>query len=73
MLRNNYNCFADPVFGVFIMIIVACLVPLRFILNLVAGYMKIWEINIEGNVRVDIGAMNRLDKDNNMIRLVRNI
>jgi hypothetical protein len=28
---------------------------------------------VDENLRVDIGAINRLDKDNNMLRLIRSI
>jgi hypothetical protein len=33
MLRNEYNCFADPVFLVFIMLVIAGLLIMRFILS----------------------------------------
>jgi hypothetical protein len=30
-----------------------------------------WDINVDENMRVDIGAINRLDKENNMKKLIR--
>jgi len=73
MLRNDYNCFADPVFALFILIVIGFLIPVKFVLNTFAGYMKLWEISMEDNMRVDIGAINRLDKENNAVRMIRNI
>jgi hypothetical protein len=35
MLRNNYNCFADPFFMVFILIVLGGVIVMKFILGLV--------------------------------------
>jgi len=73
MIRNVYNPFADPILLIFILMIVGFSVPIRLILRALASYFKVWEINADENMKIDVGAINRLDKENNMRRMVRQI
>ena len=73
MIRNVYNPFAEPVLVVFILLVFGVAIPMRFILKILAGYAKLWDINVDDNMRIDVGAINRLDKENNMRRMIRSI
>ena len=73
MIRNVYNPFAEPVLVVFILLILVIAIPLKFILKIMSGYVKLWDINVDDNMRIDVGAINRLDKENNMRRMIRSI
>lgn len=73
MLRNDYNPFADPVLLAYISMVVGAAVIMKPILNILSGYIKLWEISSIDHLKIDIAQVNRLDKDNNMKRLIRNI
>lgn len=73
MVRNTYNPFADPVLLAYICIPVAAAIVMKPILNLLSGYIRLWEISSIDHLKIDIAQVNRLDKDNNMKRLIRNI
>lgn len=53
--------------------IVGIAVLLKPFLNMLAGYVKLWEISNIDHLKIDVAQVNRLDKDNNMKRLVKNI
>ncbi len=73
MIRNAYNPFADPLLLAFILLSVLAAAAIRPVLNVIGSYLKLWEINAIEHLKIDIAQVNRLDKDNNMKRLIRNI
>lgn len=74
MIRNKYNPFADPVFFCYIGAISALVMPTTAFLRFLAGSIHLWEVHIEeGHGRMDVAAVNRLDRTNNVNKLVRNI
>ena len=73
MIRNTFNPFADPLFPLFILIIILSTFPIKFVLNTLSDYIHLWEINEQEHLKVDIGAINRLDRDNNEKRIIKQI
>ncbi len=52
MLRNSYNPFADPVFLWYIGLIIAVMIPIRFILRMIS--VRLWEVQPNDLLKVDI-------------------
>lgn len=74
MIRNAYNPYGDPALIPYVCGIGALVFPLRALLGLLAGYVKLWELTGDENLsRVDASAVNRLDRTNNVRKLVRSI
>lgn len=73
MIRQQYNPFEDPLIVPFILMVGGAAVLIKPILSIITSYLRIWEINAIENLKIDIAHVNRLDKDNNMKRLIRNI
>jgi hypothetical protein len=73
MLRNAYNPFGDPVLPLFVFAVAPAAPAARLLLGALAGRFRLWEVSPDENVRVDVGAVNRLDHTNNVKKLVRNI
>jgi hypothetical protein len=73
MLRNAYNPFADPMLTFYILIIFGCLIPIRQTLLMLSGYVQLWELKNEENLLLDTGALNRLDRDHNFKRHIKQI
>jgi len=73
MIRQQYNPFEDPMISPFIFMVAGGAIMIKPILSVITNYLRIWEINAIENLKIDIAQVNRLDKDNNMKRLVRNI
>jgi len=73
MIRNLYNPFADPVLVVYVAAISGLATPIRALLGKLAGYLALWEVEVDENQKVDVGAINRLDHANNVKKLVVSI
>lgn len=73
MIKNDYNPFADRCLCVYVAGL-SCIVPLgRGILSWLARKCALWEIGPAGSTKVDVGAVNRLDRTNNARKLAHNI
>ena len=73
MIRQSTNPFTDPFLPAFIVMFIFGSILIKAIFSTISEYLKLWEINALENLKIDIGQVNRLDKDNNMKRLVKNI
>mmetsp|Transcript_135 Transcript_135/g.119 ORF Transcript_135/g.119 Transcript_135/m.119 type:complete len:125 (-) Transcript_135:872-1246(-) len=74
MIRNEYNPFGDPLFVFYIVVVQILNSPIKACLTWSMKKVHLWEINLgENAARVDVSTVNRLDKNNNTKRLVRDI
>lgn len=73
MLRNQYNPFADPVITLFIIMIGIVVFIVRLVMDFIRDYLKIWEVEHNPIITVDVSQVNRLDKDYGMRVLVKNL
>lgn len=73
MIKNDYNPFADPILPVYT-IGLRILVPLsKGVLSSLSKKFHLWEVGPAGSTKVDVGAVNRLDRTNNARKLAHNI
>jgi hypothetical protein len=73
MIRNLYNPFADPVLVVYVGAISGLVSPIQALLGKLAKLIQLWEVEVDENQKVDVGAINRLDHANNVKKLVLSI
>ena len=73
MLRNQYNPFADPVITLFIIMIGITVFLVRLVMDFIRDYFRIWEVEHNPIITVDVSQVNRLDKDYGMRVLVKNL
>lgn len=73
MIRNEYNPFADPMLLFYILMIFGALIPIKQVMKMGSAYIKLWELKQEENLIIDTGTLNRLDKDHNFKRHIRQI
>jgi hypothetical protein len=74
MIRNAYNPYGDPALVPYVCGIGALVMPLQATLRALAGQLKLWELAGDEHLsRVDATAVNRLDRTNNVKKLVRSI
>jgi hypothetical protein len=73
MIRANYNPFADPTLVYWVFGLPSIAWPFKYCLVSLAEYMRLWEVNGDDRITIDIGLVNRLDAQHNMRRLLNNI
>ena len=73
MIRNSYNPFADPMLLLYVLMVMGCLIPIRHSMLMMSGYVKLWEQRKEEKLLLDTGALNRLDKEHNFKRHIRQL
>ena len=65
--------FADPTLPYFILGLPLIAWPAKYILSFVSSTLGLWKVTGDDRITVDVGTINRLDKANNMKRLLKNI
>jgi len=73
MIKNDYNPFADTVLIVYVAGVGMCIPVVRSMLAWLAGKAELWDVGPAGSTKVDVGAVNRLDRTNNARKLAHNI
>ena len=74
MIKNFYNPFNDPVMPVYLIMIITITLVGKIVIQNIADIFRVWKINAwSDNTKLDTGAMNILDKDKDLQRLLLQI
>jgi len=73
IMRSYYNPFADPTLVFFCAVIGFGIIPIKMLLSKMSDMLHLWQITGDDRIRVDVGAVNRLDAASNMKKLIKNV